>query len=204
MSLRIASAGEESRRRSGPGASADYYLDRLVKLIPAEAVAAYPFLHSRAVEVAKIVCASNTAAISPDATAATGAAAAGATTTTDAFLHCIPSLDDANWLPAGVAWLIMIMVILLRWQATRGEHGEAQWGAVLIAAISFLLWVPVLDGLNGVSIPGDAGPAGSFGIFRTMTDLGIIHWHPQVQKFIPELLLVLWTILVPAFYRPAR
>ena len=92
------------------------------------------------------------------------------------------------------------MVILLRWQATRGPDGDGQWGAVAISAVSFMLWVPVLDGVG--STPAMVG---SFGIFHALIDdWGLIHWAPAVQRFVPELLLVLWTILIPAFYRPSN
>ena len=104
---------------------------------------------------------------------------------------------SAEWLPAGVAWLLLLVVILLRWQGTRGPNGAAQWGAVAISAFSFLLWVPVLD----ASAPGVIG---SFGIFHVLVQSEWINWAPQVQKFVPELLLVLWTILIPAFYRPSN
>jgi len=190
MSLRIGPSGdgEDRRRRSPDDASpaGDFYMDRLVKLIPAEAITAYPFLHSRAVDVAAMV-----AEKAPGAAAGSTVAAAAA-----------GPYGSADWLPAGVAWLLLIVVILLRWQATRGPNGDAQWGAVLISAVSFLLWVPVLDGATG----GNAsGAVASFGIFHVLVnDWGVIHWPPPVQKFVPELLLVLWTILVPALYKPAN
>ncbi len=176
MSLRIASAGEAAVGRRGPDdadVSTDAYMDRLVKLIPAEAITAYPFLHSRAVDVALSVA-------DPKIAAA--------------------QYGSAAWLPAGVAWLLLMVVILLRWQATRGPDGDGQWGAVAISAVSFMLWVPVLDGVG--STPAMVG---SFGIFHALIDdWGLIHWAPAVQRFVPELLLVLWTILIPAFYRPSN
>ena len=93
-----------------------------------------------------------------------------------------------------------MVVILLRWQATRGADGRPQWGAIAISAVSFLLWVPVLDGTVG-----SATAPGSFGIFHTLIDdWKLLDWHTEVQRFVPELLLVLWTMLIPAFYRPAR
>ncbi len=186
MSLRIAAGNEMDGGRRGPGdmgASTDMYLDRLVKLIPAEAITAYPFLHSRALDVAQNVL--------DDEARTTTASALGA--------NLNASLGSAAWLPAGVAWLLLLLVILLRWQATRGPNGTAQWGAVAISAVSFMLWVPVLDGaMAGSHIPG------SFGIFHALIDdWKILNWHVDVQRFVPELLLVLWTILVPAFYRPS-
>ncbi len=182
MSLRIASGNDTDLGRRGPGdmgMSADLYMDRLVKLIPAEAITAYPFLHSRALDVAENVMSKEAGA---------GASNLGA------------NLGSAAWLPAGVAWLLLLVVILLRWQATRGPNGAAQWGAVAISAISFMLWVPVLDGAMA-----NTGMPSSFGIFHALIDdWKILNWHVDVQRFVPELLLVLWTILIPAFYRPAN
>ena len=183
MSLRIASAGQDGRRGPGDGA-ADLYMDRLVKLIPAEAITAYPFLHSRAVDVALSV-ADDKAALASNASAAVASTAG--------------QFGSAAWLPAGVAWLLLLVVILLRWQATRGPGGAPQWGAVAISAVAFLLWVPVLDGVGS-----SPAAVGSFGIFHALVDTWkVIDWAPQVQRFVPELLLVLWTILIPAFYRPS-
>lgn len=174
MSLRIRVARETGGRRAGEAGGYDFYLDRLVKLIPAEAITAYPFLHSRAVEVA-------------DQVAKTPVPANG-------------MIQSAAWLPVGVAWLLLIIVILIRWQSTRVPGQGAQWGTVIIAAISFLLWVPVLD---GIAAPGAADVPSAFGIFDTLTGWQVLAWPDEVKKFVPELLLVLWTMIIPHFYQPA-
>lgn len=185
MTLRIsAPSSEEGGRRSvgGPAAAPDYYLARLVKLIPGEAVVAYPFLHSRAEEVVRAV----------EAEAESARQAAAAADPTAVVEPAVTGLSEValsgHWLLIAVAWLILLVVVLLRWQATRVENGPAQWGAVFIAAVSFFLWVPVMGG--------------SFGVLDTVQTYTGTVWPVAVQKFIPELLLILWTILVPAFYRP--
>lgn len=186
MSLRISSPANDDGGRRGPGVAAvstDYYLDRLVKLIPGEAVVVYPFLNSRAASVIEELkrdpeaIANNASAnIQPPAGVTPSAVA-------DAAVNA-----SGHWLLISIAWIILLVVVLLRWQATRGDDGRAQWGAVAIAAVSFLLWVPVMNG--------------SFGLFNVFEIYSGIPVYLPVERFIPELLLVLWTILIPAFYRP--
>lgn len=165
MTLRIVTPRDEERRgRRSIGetdVAPDYYLARLVKLIPGEAIVIYPFLHSRAEGVVM---------------QSAGLPAGGEFAAPD------------HWLLIGIAWLILVVVVLLRWQATRDGNGRAQWGAVAIAAVSFFLWVPVMQG--------------SFGIFETLRIYSGVSPADAVKQFIPELLLVLWTMLIPAFYRP--
>lgn len=158
MSLRISSPGRGGQvRRGGSGEplEPDFYMSRLIKLLPAEAVAVYPMLHNNAEDVAEA-----SAQIS----------------------------SGAGWLPIAMAWFVLMLVILLRWQATRDANGNAQWGAVAIAAISFFLWVPTMNG--------------SFGILEFATAAEWIAWPKPVEEFVPEVLLIFWTIVIPAFYKP--
>ncbi|MEQ8823400.1 MAG: hypothetical protein RIC14_03405 [Filomicrobium sp.] len=212
--------------------SPDGYMAKLVKLVPAEAIALYPFLHAGALAVVQ----NENGDIS------------------------------GLWLPALVGWLVLAVVILLRWLATLGPDGKAQWGAVAIAAISFVLWVPNL-GKSCVTLdPEDAGacakrpvyertssdvqfprdgallnpaqaqvglPNGfiraqvttefptavpsqpqaqpeavifipaNFGVFH-FVDPGAAKYKYELRDYIATLLLALWTILIPAFYRPRR
>lgn len=177
MSLRISApssdeGGRRGRRDIGPeDVSSDYYASRLVKLIPTEAISLFPFLNSRARDVAEKV------QLQPGATAQKLVSADGLV---------LPV--SANIVVFAVAWLSLVIVILLRWHATRDDDGRAQWGAVAIAAISFILWVPVMSG--------------SFGLLYTVQSLTQQSWSEPVQKFVPELLLAVWTVLVPVFYRP--
>ena len=187
MSLRISAPSNDDGGtvRRGPGGAAasdsgDGYLSRLVKLIPGEAVVAYPFLHSRAEQVIKEFNGSAYGVATLHELPIIGSNADGAAPTYYAT-------GPDHWLLVAMAWLMLAVVILLRWQATRGPGG-AQWGAVFIAAVSFMLWVPVMQG--------------SFGIMDTISIWTETPVPDPVERFIPELLLVLWTILVPAFYRP--
>ena len=193
MTLRISSPADDEGgpRRDGtmPTGSTDLYLSRLVKLIPGEAVVVYPFLNSRAKSVVYEVEAGDKAQAAANQVSnvlpAANASPLDVTSQASSALSSIP-IDPNHLLLIGIAWLILLLVVLLRWQATRDGDGRAQWGAVAIAAISFFLWVPVMDG--------------SFGVFHAFESF--VHFPGPVQKFIPELLLVLWTILIPAFYRP--
>ena len=193
MTLRISSPADDEggRRRDGtmPTGSTDLYLSRLVKLIPGEAVVVYPFLNSRAKSVVYEVEAGYNAQSAANhvqnVLPAANASPLDTTSQASSAALSIP-VDPNHLLLIGIAWLILLLVVLLRWQATRDGDGRAQWGAVAIAAISFFLWVPVMDG--------------SFGVFQAFENF--VPVPGPVQKFIPELLLVLWTILIPAFYRP--
>lgn len=187
MSLRIsAPSGEdrdEARRRTlgeAPAVSTDYYLSRLVKLIPGEALVAFPFLQSRAEQVVVEFGAE------PHGTTVQKIYATGPIGD-DALAPTVSVTGPDHWLLVMMAWLILALVVLLRWQATRGPGG-AQWGAVFIAAVSFMLWVPVMGG--------------SFGIMDAFQVQSGVPVPDPIEKFIPELLLVLWSILIPAFYKP--
>jgi hypothetical protein len=190
MSLRITAplSDEEGRRvrrdpRDSPaeGESMDFYMSRLVKLIPSEAIALFPFLNSRAIDVADKVRIWRAQSADPVAVVPALPAAR-----VESGLTINPTPDNITVF--GVAWLTLLVVILLRWHATRDDDGRSQWGAVAIAAVSFILWVPVMNG--------------SFGILDTAQLVTATSFPPPVQKFIPELLLALWTVLVPVFYRP--
>ncbi|MDX2307209.1 MAG: hypothetical protein NW216_03115 [Hyphomicrobium sp.] len=187
MSLRISAPANEDdgRVRRGPGEAADAggdaYLSRLVKLIPGEAVVAYPFLHSRAEQVIGEFKGLPHGETKIHVWDQGGVGA-------DALGTSYYATGPDHWLLIAMAWLILALVVLLRWQATRGPGGP-QWGAVIIAAVSFMLWVPVMNG--------------SFGIMDLYSSLSGIAVPDPIERFIPELLLVLWTILIPAFYRPS-
>lgn len=206
MSLRISSPSKTGGgRRGGAGEELepDFYMSRLIKLLPAEAVAVYPMLHNRALDVVKDVKDANqieagkrsmevAPASGQAASAATDGASSVAAPITDAVSSVAtgsaPIVETAAWLPPAMAWFVLLLVILLRWQATRDAAGNPQWGAVAIAAVSFFLWVPTMNG--------------SFGVMEFAETAQLISWPEPVQKFVPEFLLIFWTIFVPAFYKP--
>src|SRR5262245_23465989 len=45
-----------------------------------------------------------------------------------------------------VAWVLLLIVVLLRARATSEPGAGPQWGAVLIAAVAFVIWAHVLGG----------------------------------------------------------
>jgi len=226
MSLRITSPPRHSSpRRSvygaqqeGAAVEPDLYMSRLIKLIPAEAVAIYPMLHTRAKAVAgetkleksdisgqSNASVQNSEGVDVSATFEAGRQPANEITsqvsnvinqTADTASQVAENVTaqatdvvQSSWIVPAMAWMLLLIVILLRWQATRDVNGNPQWGAVAIAAISFFLWVPTLSDE-------------AFGIIPLLSHLDLISWTPAIQKFIPEILLLLWTLLVPAFYKP--
>ncbi len=133
-------------------------MERLVKLVPAEAVAVYPLLFN---EAKSLVDAGNRARA-----------------------------------VALVSWIILAIVIVLRWQATATPERGAQWLAVGVAAISYIIWVYVFGGYFGIE-----------GLLHTwipaLGDLGAAP-DPDMAKFkglIGSLALVSWTLVVPAVYK---
>ncbi len=187
MSLRISSPGKGGHvRRGGSGEplEPDFYMSRLIKLLPAEAVAVYPMLHNNAADVVDQVRRSGGA----PSTAATSVDPVTGVPVEAMSVVSSQASSGADWLPMAMAWFVLLLVILLRWQATRDSNGNAQWGAVAIAAISFFLWVPTMNG--------------TFGIMEFATAAEWIDWPQPVKDFVPEILLIFWTIVIPAFYKP--
>ena len=91
-----------------------------------------------------------------------------------------------EWAQILVAWLVLFVVIVLRWHATAMPGRGPQWAAVFIAAVSFVIWVHVMD-------------KGDFGL---LTYLQITDSEQVVnaRRFLATTALTLWTILVPVFY----
>jgi len=160
MTLRVYSpATTRMRGDAEASASSGSYMERLVKLVPVEAVSVYPLLFNEA-----------------------------------------NSLADANNRTRAVAlvsWIILAVVIVLRWQATAAPERGPQGLAVAIAAISYVIWVYVFGGHFGIETwlqrwaPAlSSDPSG-------LPD-------PDAAKFkslIGSLTLVCWTLLVPAVYK---
>jgi hypothetical protein len=156
MSLRVyAPSSIRTRGDADPSASTGSYMERLVKLVPAEAVAVYPLLFNEA-----------------------------------------KSLTDAGHRASAVAlvsWIILVVVVVLRWQATATPERGAQWLAVAVAAISYIIWVYVFGGYFGIEgwIPPLWGNPG------TAPDLDMA----KFKGLIGSLALVCWTLVVPAVYK---
>ena len=190
MSLRISTPSMGGDGRRGGAAEPrepDFYMSRLIKLLPAEAVAVYPLLQKNAEKIVRDVKASGGNGVAQtSSTDAIAGAPSGVVSGVSNTAGHVPL--DADWLPMAMAWFVLLLVILLRWQATRDNNGNPQWGAVIIAAISFFLWVPTMGG--------------TFGILEFATSAQWIHWPESVKEFIPQVLLMFWTIVIPAFYKP--
>jgi len=150
MSLRIIGPQAQPQvreRAAGASTPMDNYLERLVKLVPAEAIAAFPLLQE----------------------IATGRGA---------------------WAEVLVAWVLLAVVIILRHHATNIPGEGAQWTAIIVAAVSFCIWVYVMGG--------------DFGVNYFLVDAGTTpEAAAEMEKnvsFLSTLALVVWTIIVPVFY----
>src|SRR5262245_56614633 len=63
------------------------------------------------------------------------------------FLNTIPTGAGGTrpWIPVlVVAAVVLVVVVVLRWSATKGPDGKAQSPAVILSAISFVIWVFVM------------------------------------------------------------
>ena len=88
-----------------------------------------------------------------------------------------------------VAAVVLIVVVVLRWSATKGPDGKAQWPAVILSAISFVIWVFVI----GANSPDFA----AFGDFSK--------WTPGLPpQLLSSLALFAWTAIAPALYSGDR
>lgn len=150
MSLRIMSpAAPETARALAAESSTtvDHYMDRLVKLVPAEAIAAYPLLATLASE-------------------------------------------EGAWALILVSWLLLAMSIILRRHATASGDSGPQRTAVIVAAVSFIIWVYVMDGTFGISFLLNSIGLDSIG------DVLL-----SAKNFLSVVFLLIWTMLVPVFYQ---
>ena len=137
-------AGESG---SEAGSTVDQYMDRLVKLMPAETIAAYPLLSTLATE-------------------------------------------EGTWAMILVSWLLLVMSIVLRWHATASGNSGPQRVAVIVAAVSFIIWVYVMDGTFGVTL-----------LLQSIGLESIAAGLFSAKHFLAVVLLVTWTMVVPVFYK---
>jgi hypothetical protein len=102
-----------------------------------------------------------------------------------------------------VAWILLLVVIVVRWRATSEGGKGAQWGAVLIAAVAFFIWVHVMRGDFGFELLlGGAPIIGADGVTRAPDTLGTLaSGLDDTKKFIANVMLVAWTSLAPVVYR---
>lgn len=156
MSLRIISEGSarnlERSLHTGRDIGAnlqDTYMSRMSKLVPGEALAAYPL-----------------------------------------FLNTVPRVENSRPWQAVlmVTVVVLIVVVVLRWSATKSVEGKAQWPAVILSAVSFLIWVAVMGpdlGFTGLSV----------------MSLAVLGVPPELPS---ALTLFAWTAIAPAIYTGER
>jgi urea transporter len=146
MSLRIV----QSAATDAPPKKRDTvkgYMERLVKLVPAESISAYPIL---------------------------SALASG----------------RGLWAEKLVSWLLLVVTVIVRRFATADENNNPQRGAVIIAALAFFIWANMMDGI--------------FGLTWVLSAVGLstqAKFLASEKEFFTTIALVLFTILVPLFYK---
>jgi hypothetical protein len=154
MSLRIISETSARNLERGlhtgrdiGGDLQDTYMTRMSKLVPGEAITAYPvFLNT----------------VQADATT-------GARPWKAVLL---------------VAAVVLIVVLVLRWSATKGPDGKAQWPAVIVSGISFMIWVLVM------ATDADFKEAG----------IALQAYFSVSLQLVAALLMFMWTAIAPAIY----
>jgi hypothetical protein len=159
MSLRIISEKTarniESRAATGSRGAEfeDTYITRLGKLVPGEAIAAYPVFFAGAQK--------------------------------------IDAGSSGNFTVVLTSWVVLLVVLVLRWRATMSPEGRPQWPAIAISGIAFIIWVYVMEG--------------DFGFANSVSDL--VHNRLSLNldgKFNASLALFAWTLIAPAIYTGDR
>ena len=164
MGLRVIGPPADGVKRGLPGGAADTtdsYTDKLVKLVPAEAIAAYPTVHVLAQQGG----------------------------------------SNKDLLVMIGAWVMLLIVVVLRWKSTSAPGKGAQWGAVFIAAVAFFIWVHVMRGSFGLDLlMAKIMPAAGGGAAATR-DAAAAAQSLSAQDFVSNLALTTWTLLAPAVYK---
>jgi hypothetical protein len=88
-----------------------------------------------------------------------------------------------------VAAVVLVVVVVLRWSATKGPDGKAQWPAIILSAISFVIWVFVI---------------GANSDFKDVA-AGLTDAAPWLRpEMLSSLALFAWTAIAPALYSGDR
>ncbi len=108
-----------------------------------------------------------------------------------------------RWSVYFVCIVLMLIVVVLRAQATREPGKGVQWGSVLIAAVAFFIFAHVMGGDFGFEQVIDklASGAGTDGISRTAGSSAPATDPTELKKFISNVALMAWTTLAPVVYR---
>lgn len=135
----------DATERGQDSPSRDDYISRLVKLVPAESIAAYPILMN--------------------------------------------ATSDTMWTTIVTAWSLLLVTALLRWHKSKHPvTRKPQWTMVVIATVSFVIWVEAYGGSFGLH----------WALNSVYAELAAILQNES--NYIITLALVLWTIIVPVFY----
>jgi len=93
------------------------------------------------------------------------------------------------WTQIVAAYTLLGLTVFLRALSSRQDGKKTQWIQVVIASISYVIWVEVLGGTFGV-VP--------LLINLNLTDIAVqISLH---SDFLITLALVVWTITIPILY----
>lgn len=115
--------------------------------------------------------------------------------------NSVTPIDGPRWAVYIAAWTMLAIVVILRWTATREPGKSAQWGAVLIAAVSFFIWVHVMGGDFGFERLLENLAQGTGTDPLTRSGPGNVTDTDGLKKFVSNLSLTAWTLLAPAVYR---
>ncbi len=102
------------------------------------------------------------------------------------------------------AWVLLLIVVVLRWRATSEPGRGSQWGAIMIAAVAFFIWVHVMGGDFGFEswfaqyLPPPAPPGD---VTRGAPAVAPGMDPAQLKQFVSNTALVTWTMLAPVVYR---
>lgn len=170
MSLRIVSGRSTGPIRaaaanvSGPVGS---YMERLVKLVPGEAMTAYPILHTFA-----------------------------------------QKSDLGVWPQQMVVVVIFLVVAILRWHQTRipGKPKSAQWLAIGIACVTFLLFILSQGNTIGLeqiytAIPALPESPSPEQLAAHEQATAKVLYLKESLVVASSILLVAWALVMPALYK---
>ena len=111
----------------------------------------------------------------------------------------VPMADGSRMPVYFVAWALLIIVVVLRYTATKEPGKGPQWGGVLIAAVAFFIWAHVMGGDFGFELLLNKG-TGPDGISRTAGGVGSV-LGAEAKNFYANVALMFWTTLAPVVYK---
>ena len=94
-----------------------------------------------------------------------------------------------------VAWVFLAAIIIFRWAMTSSPGHSPQYGAILITAIAFVIWVHVMKGDFGLEMVLKKPPTDGLDAPRAIGGMG------DIKELLSNLMLWVWTFLAPVVYR---